>query len=154
MIINNTKKRCLVIGRLIAVLVLFLIANSTRHALAENPRMRCEPQTIKARQTLTVHMPMPHGGELGVWTPENKFFFIAFEPEQDIKPPIPMAKFKNLRMLKINTASAVGLESISRNAVPEHIFTVSGKYRFIVSNNLETEDEEGHNLICDVDFKR
>jgi hypothetical protein len=99
-------------------------------------------------------MPRPHGGQLGVWAPGNRFFFIAFTPERDVRPPIPASTFKRLRRLELDTALAVGLRSISRDAVPERIFTVPGQYRLIVSENLETEDEAGVNLVCDVRFVR
>lgn len=119
-------------------------------AAFSNPRMRCEPQTARVGQTIVLHMPLPHGGQLGVWAPSKTFFFIAFTPEEGVRPPIPTSRFKRLRTLQLDTASARGLEAISRDAVPERIFRVPGQYRFIVSQNLETDDEAGVNLVCDV----
>jgi hypothetical protein len=50
--------------------------------------------------------------------------------------------------------SVVGLPRIGAGVSQEQIFKTAGKYTFIVSNNLETEDDRGVNLGCEVQFTK
>jgi len=119
------------------------------------PRMHCTPSVIEERNTLTLQMPTSHGGELGVWTPRHRFLFIAYEFDSQanpIQPPIPSAEFLKVRSIALSPLSAKGVD-LSERTPQEPLFTASGTYRFIVSDNLETEDDAHQNLICDVRYR-
>ncbi len=117
------------------------------------PRLRCEPRTLRPGQTLTLHLPMPHGRELGVAAP-GRFLFIAFRPEQGTyrkKPPIPSTRFLEMYSVRLPVSSAVGI-NLPADTAPEPIFTSPGTYQFIVSDNLETEDDAWTFLRCSIRF--
>lgn len=119
------------------------------------PRISCSPSHLRQGQTLRVRLPNAHGGEFGVWTPDNRFLFIAYQFDHEsnpIEPPIPMAEFVKMRSLELATETTNGIE-LSEHSGAERVFTRSGKYRFIVSENLETEDDAHVNLICDVQYE-
>jgi hypothetical protein len=53
------------------------------------------------------------------------------------------------RAVSFRVANAAGLRSMERGPV-EKVFAAPGRYRFVVSYNLETEDDGGANGTCDV----
>jgi hypothetical protein len=117
--------------------------------------LRCTPSVISPGKTLTLKLSMPHGRELGVWTPHDRFLFIAYDlDEQDnpVQPPIPAGDFVQRHSLEVSTLSAKGVDLIKQSS-PELIFNEPGTYRFIVSDNLETDDDAHQNLLCDVRYK-
>jgi hypothetical protein len=136
--------------RFLVVPVAVLIASAPAQTAPKHPQMRCEPKTIHMGESLTLVMPLPHEGELGVLAPHNRFLFIAFAPESSVTPPLASSTFKPMGRLRLDSAVAVGLPEISPDASSERIFTAPGTYRFVVSQNLETEDDLGLNLVCDV----
>jgi hypothetical protein len=140
---------------LILVLVMTLALKPVAAQRRSNPRMRCTPSIIEQGNTLTLQMPTSHGGELGVWTPKHRFLFIAYEFDAQanpIQPPIPSAEFLKVRSIALSPLSAKGVD-LSGRTPQEPLFTAAGMYRFIVSDNLETEDDTHENLICDVRYR-
>ena len=57
-----------------------------------------------------------------------------------------------MRSLKLDVRTATGLESVTRGN-PQALFGQGGRYQFVVSENLETEDETGANQACTVEFR-
>jgi len=114
-----------------------------------NVQFQCTPRSVTSGQSVTLHLPATHGGELGVQTPDKRILFIALDSEP--QAPVATAAFKSLRTLELPTATAQGLAPADAWK-PDRIFTVAGTYRFVVSDNLETEDEGGANLWCIVRF--
>ena len=110
--------------------------------------LSCTPSALHSGQTLTLSMPRNHGRELGVATPDG-FLFIAFRPEGTTGAPIPSSVFLELSEVTLGT-SAVGMASIGGE--PQQIFSRPGRYEFVVSQNLETEDDAGVNLHCAIEY--
>src|SRR5438132_13530613 len=99
--------------------------------------LRCTPAVVRSSGTVELQFEGAHGRELGVRTPDGRFLFIAFEQETpDSVPPVPIARFQTLKYLRLQVATARGLESIGSKE-PQLIFKEFGTYRFIESNNLE-----------------
>jgi len=147
----NIRSFALIILGLVTTLALKPVAAQRR----SNPRMGCTPSVIEQGSTLTLQMPTSHGGELGVWTPKHRFLFIAYEFDEQtnpIQPPIPSAKFSKARSIALSPLSAKGVDLAERTP-QEPLFTAAGIYHFIVSDNLETEDDAHENLICDVRYR-
>lgn len=74
------------------------------------------------------------------------------EQANPIQPPIPSAKFLKARSIALSPPSAKGVD-LGERTPPEPLFTAAGIYRFIVSDNLETEDDAHENLLCDVRYR-
>lgn len=120
-----------------------------------NPRLNCTPSVMTSGRTLTLRMPVPHGGELGVRTPQGRLLFIAYQFDAQanpIRPPVPSADFIKMNSIELASSMAMGVD-LSNRSPAEPIFTTPGRYRFIVSHNLETEDDAHANLICDVRYR-
>lgn len=116
---------------------------------ASRQQMHCAPSYTKP-ETITLIMPMPHGRELGVSTPDGRFLYIAYRPETGrAQPLITSSDFLGKDRLRLTISSALGTQA---NKTPELIFTAAGTYEFIVSDNLETEDDAGTFLRCKVNF--
>ena len=122
------------------------------------PRFRCTPAVLGPGEMLNIQMPIPHGRELGVWTADDRFLFIAYDSDEPVNPvpaPVAAASFVSMTSLELPVSAATGVElSYSHGkAGPETIFTKFGTYRFIVSDNLETEDDLHKNIRCEVRYK-
>jgi hypothetical protein len=108
---------------------------------------------VSSQSSVELRFDGPHGRELGVRTPDGRFLFIAFEQENPkVIPPVPSARFTAMQSLKLDVPKAVGVDSIDTGKA-ERIFTVPGSYRFVVADNLETEDDAGVNGVCQVQFR-
>ena len=98
--------------------------------------LRCSPGRLWLGDTLTLNMSVPHGRDLAILAPGNKFFWLrSWEPNDQVTTAKWYA-FEKLRQLKIVTTEAKGRVSTD----DESIFTKTGWYRIRVSYNLETDD--------------
>jgi hypothetical protein len=99
-------------------------------------------------------MTLPHGGEFGVWNPKGEFQFISFKKvsANEPAPPIEPDVFRTTTELKLATATAKGSPVRDGFEKPELIFTRPGTYRFIVAENLETDNPPGL-LKCTVRYR-
>jgi hypothetical protein len=138
-----------------SICILFFVIYMSQHAAhGATSRLRCEPSTLRVGETLTLRIRTPHGREFGVRTPTGRFLFIAFHPESGRHvnhPPIPSSAFLGMKTVRLPISSAMAVD-LPADSAPEHVFTSAGIYRFVVSDNLETEDEGHANLWCTVHF--
>lgn len=114
--------------------------------------MECSPFELFSSGELTLSFPGKHGGELGVLTPSHSFLYLVYEQEEGAPPPLLRpAEFMESRELRLPVADLRGWGASSPNAgSPVRVFSEPGLYRFVVGENLETEDEAGGNTQCEV----
>ena len=113
--------------------------------------LRCSPNVVSSRDTIELHA--GGGRELGVRTPDGRFLFLAFVQEtSQVVPTIAPSRLRSGAAVLFRVSDAVGAVSIDHGPV-ERVFTVPGRYRFVVSDNLETEDDLGVNGTCDVTLR-
>ena len=144
--------RHLVLTATIAILAFWAWPSLAKPALV----LRCEPHVLAEGSALHVEIEGPRGRslrELGVLTPRDKFLFIAFAPENGANtshPPIPSEEFlaKRLAVLKVSSLTGVDLGEDTT----ERVFVAPGQYKFVASENLETEDDAGENISCVVRY--
>ena len=98
--------------------------------------LRCSPRRLWLGDTLTLNMSVPHGRDLAILGPGNKFFWLRSWEPNDEATTASWYAFEKLRQLKIVTKEAKGRVSTD----DEPIFTKTGWYRVRVSYNLETDD--------------
>jgi hypothetical protein len=98
--------------------------------------LRCSPGKFWLGDTLTLNMSVPHGRDLAILGPDNKFFWLRSWEPNDEATTARWYAFEKVRQLKIVTTDAKG--RVSTDGEP--IFTKTGWYRIRVSYNLETDD--------------
>jgi hypothetical protein len=130
-----------------------LLAMGAEGALATN--LGCAPKVLRPGDTLTIRLPLPHGGELGVWNPKGEFQFIAYRKDTDNAPlpPIDFDNFRKQTEVQLVIATAKGVPVRDGFEQPELLFSAPGRYHFLVSDNLETENPPGL-LKCSVRYQR
>jgi hypothetical protein len=104
--------------------------------LARKVSLRCSPTRLWLGDTLTLNMSVPHGRDLAILAPGDKFFWLRSWEPNDEATTAQWYAFEKLRQLKIVTTEAKGRVSTE----DESIFTKTGWYRIRVSYNLETDD--------------
>jgi hypothetical protein len=104
--------------------------------IARKVNLRCSPGRLWLGDTLTLYMSVPHGRDLAILGPDDKFFWLRSWEPNDKAITARWYAFEKVRQLKIITAEAKGRVSSD----DEPIFTKTGWYRVRVSYNLETDD--------------
>jgi hypothetical protein len=104
--------------------------------IARKVSLRCSPTRLWLGDTLTLSMSVPHGRDLAILGPGDKFFWLRSWEPNDEATTASWYAFEKLRQLKIVTTEAKGRVSTD----DEPIFTKTGWYRIRVSYNLETDD--------------
>ncbi|HEX5702448.1 MAG TPA: hypothetical protein VFX97_04465 [Pyrinomonadaceae bacterium] len=104
--------------------------------IARKVSLRCSPGRLYLGDTLTLNMSVPHGRDLAILGPDNKFFWLRSWEPNDEAATASWYAFEKMKLLKIVTAEANGRVSTD----DEPIFTKTGWYRIRVSYNLETDD--------------
>ena len=103
---------------------------------ARKVSLRCSPTRLYLGDTLTLNMSVPHGRDLAILGPDNRFFWLrSWEPNDQARTASWYA-FEKMKLFRIVTAEAKGRVSTD----DEPIFTKTGWYRIRVSYNLETDD--------------
>jgi len=93
------------------------------------PPLTCAPTEVAPGDTITLRMRVPHGGELGVFTPRRGYYSIRSTPPAGTVPDA--ARFEYRDRLVIPTASAAG-RRVNAGA-RERVFADSGTYMFSLS---------------------
>jgi hypothetical protein len=104
--------------------------------LARKVVLRCSPRKLWLGDTLTLTMSVPHGKDLAILSPDDKFFWLRSWEPNDPEATAQWNAFEKIRQLKLVTSEAKG--SISSS--DELIFTRTGWYSIRISYNLETDD--------------
>lgn len=104
--------------------------------LARKVVLRCSPRKLWLGDTLTLTMSVPHGKDLAILSPDEKFFWLRSWEPNDREATAQWDAFEKVRQLKLVTSEAKGQISSS----DELIFTRTGWYSIRISYNLETDD--------------
>jgi hypothetical protein len=117
---------------------------ATVHAApAAAPKMWTETGTLYKGESFDLSFETPHAPYLGVIDPSGKFFYVVFPASESIgkiKPLVDGEKFKLRKTLKIHTATLKADPYISGVLENKPVFTKSGVYRFVMGQNLHTDD--------------
>ena len=122
----------------------------------ESKNMICTPDELEPGTEMTVVLPKTHGSDFAVIAPNGTFYFISFEQPDSaspIQPIFPADVFRGMTTLAIKVDDTRGVEWKQGGAERALIFRKSGKYRLVVSDNLETEDPELQGF-CNVEYRR
>ena len=103
--------------------------------------LRCTPRKLWLGDTLTLSMSVPHGRDLAILSPDDRFFWLRSWEPRDREATAQWYAFEKLGPLKLVTSQAQGIGG--RDS--ERIFTKTGWYSIRVSYNLETDDGTSFN---------
>jgi hypothetical protein len=127
--------------------------------------LSCSPTDLKPGDILTLKMRSPHGSYLEVITPKKKYIFLSELDGDELveagkkagaKPFYAASDFAKLDELKINTAEATTVD-VEKNKANgkyqlEKIFSASGKYKILLSEDSFETDEPTITGQCEVSF--
>ena len=97
-------------------------------------------------EVLTLHFKVPHAAYLGVINPDGKFFYVVFSEAStsgNLMPYVPSEQFPSIATLKIKTTTFTADPYTYGVDENQPVFTKSGKYRFVLADNLHVDDEKG-----------
>ena len=103
------------------------------------------PAVFYKNETIELRFAAPNAPFLGVVDPSGHFFYLVYPKEQatgSLKPLVDSAHFIEMSSLKINTSTFKAdpyTYGVSKN---QPVFTKSGKYTFILGENLHVDDPE------------
>ena len=98
--------------------------------------LRCSPRRLWLGDTLTLNISVPHGRDLAILSPDDKFFWLRSWEPNDQATTAQWYAFEKVGQLKIVAGEAKGRASNEE----ELIFTKTGWYSIRISYNLETDD--------------
>ena len=97
----------------------------------------CSPRKLRRGGTLVLTMSAPHGRDLAIISPDDRFSWLRSWEPQDGEATARWYAFEKVRRLELSAAEVTGKASHHNN---ELIFTKTGWYRVRLSDNLETDD--------------
>ena len=107
------------------------------------PNMWSSTGKVYKGESLRLHFASPHGSYLGVIDPDGHFFYVVFPAEQsvgELKPFVASEQFVALEELIIQTATFKADPYTDGILENKRVFTKSGVYRFLLGNDLHTDD--------------
>jgi hypothetical protein len=114
------------------------------------PKMWANRSVLYKNETLQLHFTVPHPQYLGVIDPDGRFFYVVFPEESSsgqLKPFVNSEKFETLKTLKIKTSSFKADPYTHGVLENKPVFTKSGTYRFLLGDNLHTDDESAVTIL-------
>ena len=114
----------------------------------------CTPRSLGPRDTLTLQLETPHGGELMVLTPSDVYFSFVYPPFEGPKQKysiVPSEDFKTMSTLKVPAAIRLPPHVYGRDTIPEAVFSRPGQYTLQMGDKMES-DHTGPPYICKVMF--
>jgi len=114
----------------------------------------CTPRSLGPRDTLTLQLETPHGGELMVLTPSDIYFSFVYPPHEDAKQKyslVPSEDFKTMSTLKVPADIRLPPHVYGRDTIPEAVFSRPGQYTLQMGDKMES-DHTGPPYICKVMF--
>jgi hypothetical protein len=125
-------------------------------AVPEKARVfSCTPTTLSDGRTLTIHMSVPHPWELGVWTPDGEFHFLASceaEMRASSLRSLDCDAFAKTPEIKLSVATLEAPFASSGYATVRAVFRKKGRYTFLLAKNLETENDASSVNRCVVTY--
>jgi hypothetical protein len=114
----------------------------------------CTPRSLRPRDTLTLHLETPHGGELMVLTPSDVFFSFVYAPNDTAHQKYSIVRsedFKKMGTLKVPADIRHPPGVYGKDTIPEAVFSRPGQYVLQMGDNMES-DHTGPPYICKVMF--
>lgn len=108
------------------------------------PRMWISRARLFKGETLTLNFRTPNAPYLGVIDPEGKFFYLVYPADAaggELHPLVDSDRFETMSTLRLETASLKADPYTYGITENQRVFTKSGQYRFILGEDLHSDDE-------------
>ena len=132
---------------------------STAHADVEvassKPWLSCSPARVRTDVTLVVHKSVARRLEFGVWSPSGDFYFLHSCDEAlrtDSLRKMSCESFAKKSALRLRTSTLLAPNAASGYEKRSAVFTLPGKYVFLLAENLETENTSEAVARCNVQY--
>lgn len=97
--------------------------------------------TLYKGDTLKIKFNTPHPRDFAITTPDGKFFFVIYGGNDTTKPSlIDWLEFEKIEYLEIITDQTTANPWDAREPENKIIFTKTGEYEILLSENLETDN--------------
>jgi hypothetical protein len=114
----------------------------------------CTPRSLGPRDTLTLQLETPHGGELMILTPSDVYFSFVY-PQGDNHGQkysiVQSEDFKTMSTLKVPAGIRLPPLVYGKDTIPEAVFGRPGEYILQMGDKMES-DHTGPPYICKVMF--
>jgi hypothetical protein len=114
----------------------------------------CTPRSLGPRDTLTLQLETPHGGELMILTPSDVYFAFVYPPGDNHAQKYSIVQsedFKTMSTLKIPAGIHLPPLVYGKDTIPEAVFSRPGEYILQMGDKMES-DHTGPPYICKVMF--
>ena len=114
----------------------------------------CTPRSLGPRDTLTLQLETPHGGELMVHTPSDVFFsfvYPAYDSAHQKYSIVRTEAFRTMSTLKVPADIRLPPFVYGKDTIPEAVFSRPGQYVLQMGDTLAS-DHKGPPYICKVMF--
>ncbi len=121
----------------------FLPTNKN-HVAVSVPKIWADKVMLYKGDSFQLYFDHPHSEYLGVIDPDGHFFYVVYPAEcgsEKLQPFVPSEYFSLLGTLAINTSSFQADPYTYGVLENQYVFTQSGSYRFLLGDNLHTDDE-------------
>lgn len=108
-------------------------------------KMWAKTDLLYKGESLLLHFETPHAPYLGVIDPDGHFFYVVYPAENSmgkLRPLVPGARFAAMNTLRINAATLKADPYTWGFLENKRVFTKSGTYRFLLGDDLHTDDED------------
>ena len=120
--------------------------------IEDSTAFSCTPRSPRPRDTLTLQLASPHGGELMVRTPSDVYFSLVYPTRGPQKYSIvPSEEFKTTSTLKVSADIRLPPDVYGKDTIPEAVFSRPGQYVLQMGENMAS-DHTGPPYICKVMF--
>jgi hypothetical protein len=122
--------------------------------IEDSTAFSCTPRSLRPRDTLTLQLATPHGGELMARTPSDVFFSFVYPPYDTAHQKYSIVRsedFKTMSRLKVQADIRLPPDVYGKDTIPEAVFSRPGQYVLQMGENMAS-DHTGPPYICKVMF--
>jgi hypothetical protein len=125
--------------------LLFILCIGITSSFSKENNLKCFPFKLKAGDTLTILMTIPHEKELAIVDPDGTYFLLSYNPAFKELNSLQYSifnydHFDTVKTIKLDVNTVEGSPYISGKKNNEKIFIKTGRYKVVLSSDLHTED--------------
>ena len=125
--------------------LLFVLFIGITMSFAKENNLKCSPFKLKPGDTLTISMTVPHEKEIAIIGPDSTNYLLSYRANITLVGSTQFSvfdydHFDTVKTVKLDVNTAEGSPYIRGKKSNEKIFTKSGRYKIILSSDLQAQD--------------